>query len=90
MSIHSHYPLISPMCNKTHQTENQQPATYPINDTNPDTNQTRFVDPLPNNYIVINNTMSDNPTIVTYNLPSRIRHAVKYLHSYDKPGLLEQ
>ena len=49
------------MCNETPQAEHQ-PATHPINDANPDTNQTRTVDTLPNNNIGINNNMSDNPT----------------------------
>ena len=58
---------MSPMCNETPQAENHQPVIHPINDTNPDTNQTIPLDPLPNNNTVINNTMSYNPTNVTNN-----------------------
>ena len=81
MSSHNHYPLISPMCNETPQAENHQPATHPINDTNPDINETRPVDPLPNNNIGINNTMSYNPANVSSNPPSRIPRVVKCFRS---------
>ena len=81
MSSHNHYPLILPMCNETPQAENHQPATHPINDTNPDINETRPVDPLRNNNIGINNTMSYNPANVSSNPPSRIPRVVKCFRS---------